>query len=147
MKAFLDRIIEYLDEKFNADETLLKKPVGHYAYEQGLAPSTEPYYVVQLLDNATQGETFLEETTVNMPLQLNVYGVKSDIDEQSESAQESALILGQKCIQFLEEFKYSQSDIISMRRTSCTPALPYEDGSRAYFTAIRYDIIKVNKEI
>lgn len=142
MKQFLDRIIEYLDNKFNADTTLTQKPVGHYAYEYGLIPDTEPYYVIQLLDDSTQSETFLEETTINMPIQLNVYGVNNETDENTQSAQENAIILGQKCIDFMEEFKYSQDDIISMRRTSCTPALPYEDGSKAYFTAIRYSIIK-----
>ncbi len=143
MKAFLDRIIQYLDDKFNADTTLSEKPVGHYAYEHGLVPTTTSYYVVQLLDNSTQGETFLEETIINVPIQIIMYGVKMDIDGQLQSAQESSIILGQKCIKFLEEFKYSQKDIISMRRTSCTPALPYEDGSKAYFTAIRYNIIKI----
>ena len=147
MKIFLDRIIEFLDYQFDSDATIVEKPLGHYAYEQGLEPSTKPYYVVQLLDNSTQDETFDEETTDNMPIQINVYGVKTEIDAQLLSAQESAIILGQKCIKYMKEFKYTQEDIISMRRTSCTPALPYEDGSKAYFTAIRYNIIKSNKEI
>lgn len=142
MKAFLDRIIEYLDGEFNSVNTLSKKPRGYYAYKQGLEPSTNPYYVVQVLDNYTNREDFQEEVSVNMPIQVNVYGVKMNIDDTTMSAQEVATILGDLCVGFLEKFKYSQDDIITMRRTSCTPALPYEDGSKAYFTAIRYNIIK-----
>ena len=143
MKTFIDRIIEYLDDEFAKISTLSKKPKGHYAYEKGLTPTaTTPYYVVQLLDNYTNKEDFQEEVSVNMPIQVNVYGVKMNIDNVDTSAQKVATILGDMCVDILEKFKYSQSDIIAMRRTSCTPALPYEDGSKAYFTAIRYNITK-----
>lgn len=142
MKTFIDRIIEYLDGEFNSVTNLSKKPKGHYAYEHGLEPSTTPYYVVQLLDNYTSKEDFQEEVLVNMPIQVNVYGVKMNINDTTTNAQKVATILGDMCVGFLEKFKYSQDDIITMRRTSCTPALPYDDGSKAYFTAIRYNIIK-----
>lgn len=143
MKTFIDRVIKYIDDKFNADDTLSKKPLGHYAYEHGLIPSTTPYYVVQILDNSTNDEDFEQEISIGIPIQINMYGVKMTIDSKVKNAQECAMILADKCVSFLEDFKYSQDDIITMRRTSCTPALPYEDGSKAYFTAIRYNIIKI----
>jgi hypothetical protein len=143
MKTFLDRIIKYLDDEFANISTLSKKPKGHYAYEQGLTPTaTTPYYVAQLLDNNTNKEDFQEEVSINVPIQVNVYGVKMNVDGQTKSAQEVSIILGDMCVEILEKFKYSQPDIVAMRRTSCTPALPYEDGSKAYFTAIRYNITK-----
>lgn len=146
MKAFVDNIIEYLNGKFNADTTLSKKPMGHYAYEQNLIPNaTTPFFIVQLLDNSTQSETFEEEVTINAPIQINLYGVKMKVNDIIANAQEVAFILADKCKAFMEEFKYTESGIVSMRRTSCTPALPYEDGSKAYYTAMRFNII-INKE-
>lgn len=142
MKTFIDRIIEYLDSGFDKISALSKKPKGHYAYEQGLLPSTTPYYVVQLLDNYTSKEDFQEEVEVTMPIQVNVYGVKMNIDGITTNAQQVAIILGDMCVKLLEEFKYTQNDITTMRRTSSTPALPFEDGSKAYYTAIRYKITK-----
>lgn len=147
MKAFVDRIIEYLNDKFSEDTALSKKPLGHYAYEKDLIPTaTTPFFVVQLLDNSTQSETFDEEVTINAPIQVNLYGVKMKVNDIIVDAQEVAFILADKCKAFMEEFKYTESGIVSMRRTSCTPALPYEDGSKAYYTAMRFNIIITNKE-
>lgn len=146
MKAFIDNIIKYLDDKFNADVALSKKPLGHYAYEKDLIPTAvTPFYTVQLLDNSTRTETFLEEATISTPIQINLYGVRMKVNKVDTDAQSVSYYLAEQCKTFMEEYKYTNSDVVSMRRTSCTPALPYEDGSKAYYSAMRYNII-VNKE-
>lgn len=146
MKTFIDDIIKYLNDKFNADNTLSKKPIGHYAYEKDLVPSTSPFFTVQLLDYSTSSEDFMSEVTIIAPIQINLYGVKMNIGKILCNAQTTSLVLAEKCKTFMEEFKYTESGIVSMRRTSCTPALPYEDGSKAYYTAMRFNIIITNKE-
>lgn len=146
MKAFIDNIIEYLNGKFSADTTLSKKPIGHYAYEKDLTPSTVPFFTVQLLDYSTQDEDFVEETVISAPIQINLYGVKMNVGKILCNAQTTSLVLAEKCKTFMDEYKYTQGNVVSMRRQSCTPALPYDDGSKAYYTAMRFNITITNKE-
>lgn len=136
MKAFLDGIIKYLDKKFLEDASVIKKPKGHYAYEFGLVPSVEPYYEVQNLSGGDGNDDFLELVTSTVDLQINIYGVKS----KATTAQENSIILADKCEQFMQEFKYADNSVVSMRRITRSPAIPYEDGSKSYTTAIRYTI-------
>ena len=42
-------------------------------------------------------------------------------------------------VQLMDD-KYSSHRITTMRRTASTPALPYGDGSKAYYSVIRYNI-------
>ena len=59
MKTFVDSVIKYLDDKFSADTTLSKKPLGHYAYEKDLVPTAvTPFYTVQLMDNYRKRNIF-----------------------------------------------------------------------------------------
>lgn len=141
MQEFVDEIIKYLDSKFDADTNITKKPKGHYAYEKGLTPpSDNPYYVVQLLDDSTATEDFNSETTYNSPIQFNLYGVKMKVKGKLENAQSVSFYLAEQCKKFMEEYKYSSKRITTMRRTASTPALPYGDGSKAYYSVIRYNI-------
>lgn len=140
MKAFLDEIIEYLDGKFAADMELTKPPKGHYAYEFGLMPSTEPYYEVQNLGGSDTTEDFAQLMTVSVDLQINVYGVKTKVANKVVSAQVNAMVLADKCEAFMQELKYSNTGIVEMRRVTRSPAIPYEDGSKSYTAAIRYEI-------
>ena len=141
MKQFIDDIIKYLDDKFSNESSLAIKPKGHYAYEHGLVPDSKtPFYVVQLMDNSTSQEDFNQEISARMPIQIHVFGVKMKINDKISKAQDSSLILAELCTKFLNEYKYTSKSITSMNRTSCTPALPYEDGSKAYYSVIRYNI-------
>lgn len=140
MKAFLDKIIEYLDKKFSEDTALVKKPRGHYAYEFGLVPSVNPYYEVQNLSGSDGDEDFENLVTLTIGLQINVYGVKANVNNKIVSAQVHSMILADKCEEFMQEFKYADDTVVSMRRIVRSPAIPYEDGSKSYTTAIRYEI-------
>lgn len=141
MQEFVDEIIEYLDSKFDADTNITKKPKGHYAYEKGLEPTaTTPFYTVQLMDDSTATEDFNSEVSYNSPIQFNLYGVRMNIDSKSKNAQEVSFYLAEQCKKFMEEYKYSSKRITIMRRTASTPALPYGDGSKAYYSVIRYNI-------
>ena len=141
MQEFVDEIIEYLDSKFDADTNITKKPKGHYAYEKGLEPTaTTPFYTVQLMDDSTATEDFNSEVLYNSPIQFNLYGVRMNIDSKSKNAQEVSFYLAGQCKKFMEEYKYSSKRITTMRRTASTPALPYGDGSKAYYSVIRYNI-------
>lgn len=141
MQEFVDEIIAFLDSKFNADTNITNKPKGHYAYEKGLEPtSTTPFYTVQLLDDSTATEDFNRETTYNSPIQINLYGVKMKLKGKLENPQIVSYYLAEQCKKFMEEYKYSSNRITTMRRTASTPALPYGDGSKAYYSVIRYNI-------
>lgn len=141
MQEFVDEIIEYLDGKFDADTNIANKPKGHYAYESGLTPDGKvPFYVVQLLDNSTATEDFNREVSVNSPIQISLYGVKMKVGGKIKDPQSVSYYLADQCKKFMEEYKYSSEKITTMRRTSSTPALPYEDGSKAFYSVIRYNI-------
>lgn len=141
MQEFVDEIIKYLDSKFDADTNITNKPKGHYAYEKGLEPTaTIPFYTVQLIDDSTATEDFNSEVAYNSPLQFNLYGVKMKVKGKLENAQSVSFYLAEQCKKFMEEYKYSSNRITTMRRTASTPALPYGDGSKAYYSVIRYNI-------
>ena len=141
MQEFVDEIIEYLDSKFDADANIENKPKGHYAYEKGLEPTaTTPFYTIQLLDDSTVTEDFNSEVAYNSPIQFNLYGVKMKVKDKLKNAQNVSFYLAEQCKKFMEEYKYSSKRITTMRRTASTPALPYGDGSKAYYSVIRYNI-------
>lgn len=141
MQEFVDEIIKYLDSKFDADTNITSKPKGHYAYEKGLEPTaTTPFYTVQLMDDSTASEDFNREVAYNSPIQFNLYGVKMKVKGKLENAQSVSFYLAEQCKKFMEEYKYSSKRITTMRRTASTPALPYGDGSKAYYSVIRYNI-------
>lgn len=141
MQGFVDEIIEYLDGKFKADPNLVKEVKGHYAYEKGLEPTADtPFYIVQLLDDSTASEDFNREVTHNSPIQITLYGVKMKINNKLQQPQSVSFYLADQCRKFMEEYKYSSKKITSMRRTASTPALPYGDGTKAYYSVIRYNI-------
>lgn len=141
MQEFVDDIIKYLDSKFYDDANIINKPKGHYAYEKGLEPTADtPFYTVQLLDDSTSNEDFNREITYNSPIQINLYGVKMKLKGKLQNAQKISFYLAEQCKKFMEEYKYSSDKITMMRRTASTPALPYGDGSKAYYSVIRYNI-------
>lgn len=141
MQEFVDDIIKYLDSKFYDDANIINKPKGHYAYEKGLEPTADtPFYTVQLLDDSTSNEDFNREVTYNSPIQINLYGVKMKLKGKLQNAQKISFYLAEQCKKFMEEYKYSSDKITMMRRTASTPALPYGDGSKAYYSVIRYNI-------
>lgn len=146
MQEFIDEIIKYLDNMFKNDDNISNKPKGHYAYEKGLIPTaTTPFYTVQLLDDSTYTDDFNNEVSYNSPIQINLYGVKMKLKNKITDAQRISFYLAEKCKEFMEEYKYSSDKVITMRRTASTPALPYEDGEKAYYSVIRYNII-IKKE-
>lgn len=141
MKEFLDSVIEYLEGQFDNATSLSKKLNGYYAYEKDLIPTSDkPFFVVQYLNYSLKTESFEEEETIYAPIQITVYGVKMKINNVLYTPQEAAMILGNMCRKYMDSMKYSSSNIITMSRNSISPPLPYEDGSKAYFVALRYKI-------
>lgn len=138
MKSFIDEIIEYLDGKFANDDELTKKPKGHYAYDYGFQPSTEPYYEIQALNEEDTDEEFTRLVTATVDLQINVYGVKTRFNNKAVTAQEHTFILADKVDTYLQEYKYTSNRVTSMRKMTKTPPIPFDDGSKAYTSAIRY---------
>lgn len=142
MINFLNDMILYLDNKFESESSLEVTPKGYLAYSYNIDPDGfTPYYVIQLLDNSTNSEDFSREVTTLSPIQITTYGVNMKIDGSLTSAQMVSLVLAEKVQEFMEQYKYTTNNITSMRRTTVTPALPYEDGSKAYYSVIRYNII------
>ena len=139
---FSQKIITFLDKKFSEETSISKSPVGHLAYEYGLKPNTEPFYVVQITDDYASDEVFNDELTRTISLQIHIYSVKMKINDVITSANRAAYKLADMCIGYLKELKYSDDDIKSMRKTGGTISLPYEDGSKSYMSILRY-IIKI----
>lgn len=147
MQSFVDSLIAFLDDKFATDVSISKKPKGHYAYEKGLEPNaTTPFYTVQLIDSSLAREDFNREVSNNIAIQINLFGVKMTIGGVLKNAQNVSYYLADKCKAYMNDYKYLEdTKILSMRRTTSSPALPYEDGSKAYFSVLRYNIeIKEN---
>lgn len=141
LKTRLDEIIKYLADGYKADSSLIKKPTGHYAYELGLTPSTEPYFELQALSSSDNTEDFCEVATTTVNIQINVYGVKTKVNNSSVTAQEHAMILADKCETIMNNYKYSNDSITEMRKSMRSPTMPYYDGAKAYTTALRYQIV------
>lgn len=146
LKTYIDEIIKYLADGYNADKSLAKKPKGHYAYELGLVPSVEPYFEVQALSSSDNTEAFNCVATTTVNIQINVYGVKTKVNDKAVTAQEHAMILADKCETIMNAYKYSSNKITEMRKTMRSPTMPYYDGTKAYTTAIRYQIIFKNNQ-
>lgn len=144
MKSFLDEIIKYLENGYKIDNSFAKKPLGHYAYEFNLKPSTEPYFEIQALSSADNEDDFYEVSSSSVDIQINLYGVKTKINNEIATAQECAMLLADKCEKIMTVFKNSSDNVIRMNKTIRSPAIPFDDGSKAYTIAIRYSIILNN---
>lgn len=148
MVKFVDKIIEYLNNKFKAETSLSKKPFGNYDTDNDIKPTTtDARFVIKIFDSNSASETFLADISSNIMLQISVYGIYAKYNGKFVSAQKYSMILGDLILKYMEEYKYSEKGIIQMRRTSYIPSLPYNDGDKLYYSVVRYNILIENKEI
>lgn len=145
MEKFAKDLITYLDEKFQSDTCFSKSVTGDFAYANDLINfnGSSLKYVIEILDDRTETETFNSEATFSNPLQITVAGIKTKVNDVLTDSHEVAFILANKIKDFLEEYKYSgeNSNIIKMRRMVVSPPLKFNDAGTVYIASLRYDFI------
>ena len=141
----IDDLIQYLNDQFESDARLptSKKPMGYSAYNQEkIKDRTKTYFVVQCLDNMPKDETFIKVETLRMGIQIDIFALKGEFDGKQYLAQEMAMILQDLVSAYMEELKYggANQNIRLMRKIVGTPSMPFEQGTKAYYSSLRYDL-------
>ena len=148
--SFISDLVNYINNKFEADDRLpsSRKPFGYSAFERKIIKDTnKPYYVVQVIDNSPRDETFIDVSTLNVGVQIDVYALKGTFDKNEYFADVMASIYQDLISGYMTELKYSgqNKNIRLMRKVSGTPSFPFEDGAKAYYATLRYDFTIMNK--
>lgn len=140
---FMNYIISYINRKFTEDSTVPqnKKVEGHLAYDSGLIKSSaKSFYVVQCLDKQPSTETLVDTPLYDISLQISIFSVKGTIGGQVYLPQQMSIKLSDMVSGYMEELKRNleETNICLMREVGSSPALPFEDGARAYISTLRY---------
>lgn len=141
--AFVTDIISFLNAKFSADSKIpsTKKPTGNLAFNTSLVKNaTKPFYVVQCISNAPRDETFNEIKTLDIYLQIDIYALKGSYNSVSYLAEPMSIILQNVVSNYMSDLKFGNinKNICLMREVASSPAMPFEDGSKAYQSSLRY---------
>lgn len=141
---FVDDIIRFIDAKFASDSrfTVTKKPTGNLAFSKSLIDgATKSSYVVQVLSNNVGDETFNDVVTLSVALQIDIFALKGAFDKTQYLAQPMSIVLQDVISNYMQDLKYNHSNenIRLMREITASPALPFEDGDRAYVSSLRYE--------
>lgn len=144
--SFIDDLISYIDGKFLADENIeaTQKPRGKSAFNTNLIRSaTKPFYVVRCLSDAPQDETFVKVATLELNIQIDIYALKGLYNKEEYLAEPMSMILQNVVSNYMLDLKYSgeNKNICLLREITASPALPFEDGSKAYQSSLRYNIV------
>lgn len=144
--SFIDDLISYLDGKFLADNDIdaTQKPTGKSAFNTNLIRSaTKSFYVVRCLTDAPRDETFVKVATLELNIQIDIYALKGKYAQKQYLAEPMSMILQNVVSNYMLELKYdgSNKNICLLREVTASPALPFEDGSKAYQSSLRYNIV------
>lgn len=144
IRVFMQDIINYIDDKFTNDTRLAsaKKPMGSLAFQEDFVQkTTKHFYVVQCLSNAPKDETFVDISTISISLEISVFALKGNFDGNLCSAEVMSINLQDAISDYMAQLKFNNANenICLMREITSSPAIPYEDGKRAYFSTLRYE--------
>ena len=146
MYAFLEWLKGYIDEQFQADSSITKEVTIESAYKQGNTVNTTnvPQVQIQLLDDSEveRYSSFQGEHISYVGVQINAYAGQMKIDNTTYSAQDASIILGEKIKSMItaNNLLSANNNIKRCTRTSMSPALQLIDGSKVYYTAVRFDV-------
>lgn len=140
---FMNDLIAFLDEKFAKDNrfSASKKLVGALAFNKdSIKNATKSFYVLRVLTNRPKDETFTSITTLNVNIQIDIYALKGNLGGTQYLAEPMAVALQDVVSAYMQDLKFGDynQNICLMRETAASPALPFEDGVKAYQSSLRY---------
>lgn len=146
--SFVNDVIGYIDKRFEQDTRFAanRKPVGKLAFDKALIDKTlKTFYVVQVMPTNPRDETFNDVITLSVPLQIDIFAVKGTVGGNQYNAEQMSIVLQEIVSDYMKELKYNRTkindNICLMREITASPALPYEDGARAYQASLRYEFV------
>lgn len=146
--SFIKDLIDYIDERFASDNRFnsAKKPTGKLAFDKSLIDkSAKSFYVVQIMPTYPRDETFNNVVTLTIPVQIDIFAVKGIVKGVQYTAEDMSIVLQEIVSKYLLDLKYNREtenkNICLMREITASPALPFEDGARAYQASLRYEFV------
>ena len=144
--TFINDLISFLDARFLADPKIPadEKPTGKSAFNTNLIRSaTKTFYVVRCISDAPRDETFLDVETLELYVQIDIYALKGHYDNEAYLAEPLSMILQNAVSNYMHDYKFNNlnKNVCLMREVSASPALPFEDGSKAYQSSLRYQFV------
>ena len=116
--------------------------MGHLAFEPNLVKNAQKsFFVVQILNNAPEHETFTKPVSINISLQIDIYALRGVFDGTQYPANRMSIVLQEAVSDYMNTLKFEQlnDNILIMREVTASPAMPFEDGAKAYSASIRYE--------
>ena len=142
MYSFLESMKDYIKNGINQDEEISKTSIieTYDAYTKGHTPQkTEIQF--QILDNSEveRYNSFDGANVFYIPLQITIFAFQTKLAGKTCSARETSIRLADKVNNLLDALKVVENNdrVKRVRIMTTSPALPFEDGSKAYTTAIR----------
>lgn len=144
ISLFIEDLVAYLNNKFAMDSRIsnAKKPVGALAFNRKMIEdATKPFFVIQSLSNSPKDETFLRVETITASIQIDVFALKGYFGGKVYLAEPMSIVLQDVISNYMEELKFGDANdnIRLMREITSSPAMPFDDGMRAYSASLRYE--------
>ena len=146
MDEFLENIINYLQERVDADTffSASKKPLVCEAHSVNHAlTASQPEIQVQIIDarEQTNYTTFCGKRANAIPLQFSAYAGQLN---KKNDAQHYSIKMADKVIKYIDELVYGEQEkygISTATHISSTVGLPLNDGGTIYASVVRYNFV------
>jgi hypothetical protein len=142
MYNFLEDMKNYIKNGINADVDIPKSyGIEVYdSYTKGHTPQkTEIQF--QIIDNSEveRYNTFDGANIFYIPLQITIFAFQMKLAGIMTSARETSIKIADKVNSLLDALKVVEANqrVKRVRIMTTTPAMPFNDGDKAYTTAIR----------
>ena len=140
---FTNDLIAFLDERFANDNRLsaTKKLVGALAFNKNsIKDATKSFYIVRCLNNSPKDETFTSVETLDIHIQVDIFALKGNFGGAQYLAEPMAIVLQDVVSAYMQDLKFGDynKNICLMREVTSSPAIPFEDGMKAYQSSLRY---------
>lgn len=140
---FYDDIKQYLENKIISDNDTkdIVKVKPQYNYGEKPKPPEILLNFIDDYENAS-ATTFEGEKASTIFLQMIVMANSMAFSGTKYNAQKSCNLLSDKVKQWFDKTTICQSitDMLNIRRVQKTDAIPYETGTGAYYSILRYEI-------
>lgn len=145
LEIFVQDLINYIDDCFANDSRVpkTKAPQGQLAFTKNLIQETKKsFYVVNCLGNSPKNETLNATKTLQLNVQIDVFSLAGTFGGKQYLPEGMSIVLQNAISDYMEELKFGDynENIILMREVTSSPAMPYDNGDRAYFSSLRYQI-------
>lgn len=141
-----DDLKSYINGKIATDEELNSTISIKEQYPYGHKPNP-PELLLSIIDNTEneQSTTFENETTATVSLQIIPIANSMSIGGKKYNAQKSCNILSEKVCSWFDksELKENIPKIINTRRVQYSNSYPYENGTTAYYSILRFNLTTI----